>query len=94
MAVAAADRHRADQAGRFDMDLAAGYMRTDTSFPQLGLQSDGAFAPIANRFHMLTFGATVNLPLLNRNQGAVSAATAGERAADRESNRDRACGAR
>ena len=59
-------------------------MRTDTSFPQRGFQSDRTLAPVSNRFHMLSFGASLALPLLDRNQGAVGAATASERAAGRD----------
>ena len=84
VSLASAERHREEQNGRFDIDLLADYMRTDTSFPQRGFQPDGTLAPVANRFHMLSFGATVALPVLNRNQGAIAAATASERAAGRD----------
>jgi cobalt-zinc-cadmium efflux system outer membrane protein len=84
ISLAAAERHRAEQNGRFDIDLTADYTRTDTSFPQRGFQSDGTLAPVSNRFHMLSFGASLALPLLDRNQGAIGAATASERAAGRD----------
>jgi outer membrane protein TolC len=84
ISLAAAERHRAEQNGRFDIDLMADYMRTDTSFPQRGFQPDGTLAPVSNRFHMVSFGVSLALPLLDRNQGAIGAATASERAAGRD----------
>lgn len=71
----------ARQEGRWDLDLTAGYMRTNMSFPQRGLLQDGATAPIAGRFHELSFGAMVTIPWRNGNQGAIAAAVAREAAA-------------
>jgi cobalt-zinc-cadmium efflux system outer membrane protein len=59
-------------------------MRTDMSFPQLGLTFDGQAVPIAARFHEIQFGAMLAIPWRNRNQGAVAAAVARESAATSE----------
>jgi cobalt-zinc-cadmium efflux system outer membrane protein len=81
----AARRDLASREGKSDVALAAGYMRTASSFPQLGVVPDSfTLTPVAGTFHMITFGATVSLPWGNRNQGAVAAATAGVEAAKRE----------
>jgi cobalt-zinc-cadmium efflux system outer membrane protein len=52
------------------------YMRMDAGFPQQGLSSAGTLEPIRSVFHYASVGATVTLPVLNRNQGAVAAAEA------------------
>jgi outer membrane protein, heavy metal efflux system len=73
---AEAQTNLARQEGRWDVSFAAGYSRTDMSFPQLGLDAEGRTAPIAGRFHDLSLSATITVPWRNRNQGAVAAATA------------------
>lgn len=67
---------RAHREGRPDMSITGMYMRMDAGFPQQGLSPAGAFEPIRNVFHYVSLGATVTLPLQNRNQGAVAAAEA------------------
>jgi cobalt-zinc-cadmium efflux system outer membrane protein len=67
---------RAQREGRPDMSLFGMYMRMDAGFPQQGFSSTGALEPIRSVFHYLSVGATVTLPALNRNQGAVAAAEA------------------
>jgi cobalt-zinc-cadmium efflux system outer membrane protein len=59
-----------------DVSLFGGYMRMDAGFPQLGLSTTGTPEPIRGVFHYVTGGATVTLPIFNRNQGEVSAARA------------------
>jgi cobalt-zinc-cadmium efflux system outer membrane protein len=71
---------RAAREGRFDVNVFGGYTRMDSAFPQLGLSATGTPEPIRGLFHYVTGGATVTLPLFNRNQGEVAAARA-ERAA-------------
>ena len=83
-AMLAAEGEYQRQSGRWDIDVTAGYMRTAMSFPQTGFGIDGKPAPIAGRFHELSFGATIALPWFNHNQGAVAAAAANARAALRE----------
>jgi cobalt-zinc-cadmium efflux system outer membrane protein len=67
---------RAGRDGRMDVSLFGGYMRMDAGFPQLGLSTTGTPEPIRGVFHYVTGGATVTLPIFNRNQGEVSAARA------------------
>jgi len=76
VAVADARIGLAEREGRFDVSLFAGYSRMDSAFPQLGLSPLGAPEPIRGVFHYITGGATVTLPLFNRNQGEVAAARA------------------
>ena len=62
--------------GRFDVALYGGYMRMASGFPQFGLDASGARVPIEDTFHNIVAGATIDLPLFNRNQGTVAAAGA------------------
>jgi cobalt-zinc-cadmium efflux system outer membrane protein len=64
---------RATNDGRFDVNLFGGYMRMDSAFPQLGLSTTGTSEPIRGQFHYVTGGATVTIPVFNRNQGEVAA---------------------
>jgi outer membrane protein, heavy metal efflux system len=76
---ASAERDRLRRDSRFDMDLMAGYMRTNMSFPQYGMTSTGQVIPIEGLFNEVTFGASVMLPWRNKNQGAIAAAEASQR---------------
>jgi cobalt-zinc-cadmium efflux system outer membrane protein len=67
---------RAARDGRFDVTLFGGYMRMDAAFPQFGLSAAGTPEPIRGLFHYVTGGATITLPIFNRNQGEVAAARA------------------
>jgi cobalt-zinc-cadmium efflux system outer membrane protein len=78
--VSVAKIERATRDGRFDVNLFGGYMRMDSGFPQSGLSPTGTPEPIRGLFHYVTGGATVTLPVFNRNQGEIAAARA-ERAA-------------
>lgn len=76
--VALADA-RIDQAhreGRADISVFGSYMRMDNGFPQHGIGPAGALERVRGRFNYVAAGATVSLPLLNRNQGQVAAAQA------------------
>jgi cobalt-zinc-cadmium efflux system outer membrane protein len=76
--VALADA-RIDQArreGRADISLFGSYMRMDSGFPQQGIGPAGGLERVRGRFNYVAFGATVSLPLLNRNQGQVAVARA------------------
>lgn len=76
--VALADA-RIDQAhreGRADVSVFGSYMRMDNGFPQQGIGPAGALERVRGRFNYVAAGATVSLPLLNRNQGQVAAAQA------------------
>jgi outer membrane protein, heavy metal efflux system len=74
--VAEAQIDRAQREGRPDMSLFGMYMRMDAGFPQQGFSPSGALEPIRSVFHYVSVGATVTLPVLSRNQGAIAAAEA------------------
>jgi len=70
---------RVDQAhreGRVDVSLFGTYMRMDAGFPQQGVGAAGALERVRGQFNYVAAGATVMLPLFNRNQGQVAAAQA------------------
>ena len=70
---------RIDQArreGRADVSLYASYMRMDAGFPQQGFGPTAALERVRGQFNYVTGGATVMLPLFNRNQGQVAVAEA------------------
>jgi cobalt-zinc-cadmium efflux system outer membrane protein len=76
IAVSDARIDRAARDGRIDVSLFGGYVRMDSGFPQLGLSPTGTPEPIRGLFHYVTGGATVTLPIFNRNQGELAAARA------------------
>ena len=76
IAVSDARIDRAARDGRIDVSVFGGYMRMDAGFPQLGLSTTGSPEPIRGLFHYVTGGATVTLPIFNRNQGELAAARA------------------
>jgi cobalt-zinc-cadmium efflux system outer membrane protein len=74
MADARIDRARRD--GRVDISLFGTYMRMDAGFPQRGFNGGGDLERVRGRFHYVAGGATVTVPLRNRNQGEVVSAQA------------------
>lgn len=68
------DRSRLD--GRADVSLFGMYMRMDAGFPQRGFDAVGNLERVRGQFHYVAAGATVTLPILNRNQGELAAAQA------------------
>jgi cobalt-zinc-cadmium efflux system outer membrane protein len=74
IAVAKIDRARRE--ARFDVNLFANYSRMNSGFPQLGVSPAGGLTPIRSVFHYIAAGATVTVPLRNRNQGEIAAARA------------------
>jgi cobalt-zinc-cadmium efflux system outer membrane protein len=79
--VAGAKLERAQAEGRFDVNLFANYSRMNSGFPQLGVAPTGGLTPIRSVFHYLAAGATVTVPVRNRNQGDIAAAQAERRGA-------------
>jgi cobalt-zinc-cadmium efflux system outer membrane protein len=75
--VAEAKIDRAQSEGRFDVSLFANYMRMDAGFPQRGFTPDGRLERVRGLFHYVAAGATISIPVLNRNQGEIAAARAG-----------------
>jgi cobalt-zinc-cadmium efflux system outer membrane protein len=76
VAVADARIDQARREGRVDLSLMASYMRMDAGFPQLGLSAAGVPERVRSQFQYVSVGATVMLPILNRNQGQVVVARA------------------
>ncbi len=66
--------------GRLDASVTGKYELMNFGFPQRGFNSSGQLVPIQGRFHSLSVGVTLDLPVRNRNQGNIAAAVA-ERAA-------------
>jgi cobalt-zinc-cadmium efflux system outer membrane protein len=67
--------------GRLDASLNGKYELMNFGFPQQGFNSSGQLVPIQGRFHSLAVAITLNLPVRNRNQGAIAAAVAEKAAA-------------
>lgn len=72
LAVARIEQTRAE--GKVDASLTAGYQRMDSSFPVRGFDEAGTLRPVQSIFNFFTFGIEIDLPVRNRNQGAVGAA--------------------
>jgi cobalt-zinc-cadmium efflux system outer membrane protein len=62
--------------GKLDASLIAGYQRMDFGYPLNGTNDAGQLRPIQGTFHYFTVGVSLDLPLRNKNQGAVEAAVA------------------
>ncbi|MGI9067987.1 MAG: TolC family protein [Pyrinomonadaceae bacterium] len=69
--------------GRLNASVTGKYELMNFGFPQSGFNSSGQLAPIQGRFHSLAVGVTLDLPVRNRNQGAIAAAVAEKSAATR-----------
>jgi cobalt-zinc-cadmium efflux system outer membrane protein len=67
--------------GRLDASLIAGYQRMNSGFPVNGINNAGQLQPVQDVFHYLTFGVSLDLPVRNKNQGAIEAAVAESEAA-------------
>ncbi len=67
--------------GRLDASLTGKYELMNSGFPRQGFNSNGELVPIQGRFHSLAVGVTLDLPVRNRNQGAIVAAVAEKAAA-------------
>ena len=79
LGVAQIEQAKAD--GRLDANVTSGYQRMNSSFPFNGINDAGQLRPIQDIFHFFTFGVTLELPVRNRNQGAIEAAVANREAA-------------
>jgi cobalt-zinc-cadmium efflux system outer membrane protein len=67
--------------GRIDASVNAGYGRNNFSFPVNGITDAGQIRPVQDVFHSFKFGVTLEIPVRNRNQGAIEAAVATREAA-------------
>ncbi|MDQ2936408.1 MAG: TolC family protein [Acidobacteriota bacterium] len=81
LAEARIDQARAE--GRLDASLTGGYQRMNSGFPLNGINDAGQLRPIQTTFNYLTFGVSLDLPVRNKNQGAIEAALAEVEAAKR-----------
>jgi len=83
-AMAHAKIRREEAEGRWDASLNLGYQRQDFGFPLNGLTDRGGTRPIQDTFHYVGGGVTIMLPVRNRNQGNIAAATAEAQGAERK----------
>jgi outer membrane protein, heavy metal efflux system len=67
---------RAESEGHVDVSLFGNYMRMDSGFPQRGFAPSGGLERVRGQFNYWSAGATVTIPILNRNQGDVAVARA------------------
>ena len=81
--LADAQIEQARAAGRLDASVTGKYELMNFGFPQQGFDDAGRLVPISGRFHSVTVGVTLDLPVRNRNQGAIEAAVAEKEAATR-----------
>ncbi len=81
LAEARIERARAE--GRLDASLTAGYERMNTGFPVFGIGENGQLRPVQDVFHFFKFGVSLDLPVRNKNQGAIEAAVAESETAKR-----------
>jgi cobalt-zinc-cadmium efflux system outer membrane protein len=81
--LAEAQIEQARAAGRVDASLTAGYQRMNFGYPVKGINDGGQLQPVQGNFHYLTGGVSLDLPVRNRNQGAIEAAVAEAEAAKR-----------
>ncbi len=82
-AMAAAMVKKEEAEGRWDATINVGYQRQDFGFALNGLTASGTQRPIQDVFHYFGGGVSIVLPVRNRNEGNVAAATAATRAAER-----------
>ena len=68
-------------AGHLDAGISAGYERMNSSFPVFGINDNGQLQPVQDVFHFLKFGISLDLPVRNKNQGAIEAAVVDTEAA-------------
>ncbi len=81
--LAAAQINQARALGRLDASLTGKFERMDSSFPQQGFNMAGQLVPIQGVFNSVSAGVRLELPVRNKNQGAIAAAVAGTEAAKR-----------
>ena len=79
--LAIAQIEKAKSEGRIDANVKTGYQRMNSSFPVSGFDDHGILRPVQDIFHFFTFGVEIELPVRNRNQGSVEAATFDRQAA-------------
>jgi outer membrane protein, heavy metal efflux system len=83
-AMAHARIRREEAEGRWDARFNLGYQRQESGFPLNGLTDRGGTRPIQDTFNYVGGGVTIMVPVRNKNQGNVAAATAEAHAAERK----------
>src|SRR3989442_4511184 len=83
VAMSAAKIRKERAEGRWDASVNVGYQRQDVGFDLNGVTSTGATRPIQDVFHYFGAGVSIVLPVRNRNQGNIAAASAEAQAAER-----------
>src|SRR5262249_52784986 len=83
VAMGAAKIRKEQAEGRWDASVNVGYQRQDMGFGLNGLTSTGGTRPIQDVFHYFGAGVSIMLPVRNRNQGNIAAASAEAQAAER-----------
>src|SRR5439155_1048342 len=83
VAMGAAKIRKERAEGRWDASVNVGYQRQDFGFDLNGVTSSGATRPIQDVFHYFGAGVSIVLPVRNRNQGNIAAASAEAQAAER-----------
>lgn len=79
--LASARIEQARAEGRLNASLTGKYERMDFSFPQQGVNMAGQLVPIQGVFHSVSAGIRLDIPVRNKNQGAITAAIAENEAA-------------
>ena len=79
--LAAAWIEQARAEGKLDASLIAGYEEMLSGFPVRGFDDAGRLQPVSGSFHYVKFGVSLDLPVRNKNQGAIEAAIAESAAA-------------
>ena len=80
-AMAAADLRQQKAEAKPDAAFSAGYERPDAGYALRAFDLAGNLRPIRQTFNYAVFGLEINLPLFNRNQGSIAAATANVKSA-------------
>lgn len=75
-AMAAADLRQQQAEAKPDASFSASYERPDSGFSQRAFDFAGNLRPIRQTFNYAVLGLEINLPVFNRNQGAIAADTA------------------
>jgi outer membrane protein, heavy metal efflux system len=83
VAMGAAKIRKERAEGRWDASINVGYQRQDFGFDLNGITSTGGTRPIQDVFHYFGAGVSIMLPVRNRNQGNIAAASAEAQAAER-----------
>jgi len=81
--VALAQIEQARSEGRLDASLLAGYEHMIFGFPVKGFDDVGRLQPVQGGFNYFKFGISLDVPVRNKNQGAIEAAVALSDAAKR-----------